>query len=204
MAYSQFTLEMLEERFGLLVRNAPGSLFAETPETQPTEMLTKLLERHLPTARDVGTEAARSSLLVAPILAEAVALSGGGIGFFPGIELNVDRKQGLQGFCDYVIAQTPTLLEVRAPIIAIVEAKREDITAGIPQCVATMYAAQLFNERKLRPLPRTYGAVTSGTNWRFLALHDSLAQVDTVEYNLDDLPQILGIFLAMMQVATSV
>ena len=200
MAYSQFTLEMLEERFSLLVRNAPGSLFAGVPPTPPTELLVKILERHLPTARDVGTEAARSSLLVAPILAEVVALSGSDVGFFPGIELNVDRKLGLQGFCDYLIARTPTLLEVRAPVIAIVEAKREDITAGIPQCVATMYAAQLFNKQKGRPLESIYGAVTSGTNWRFLRLRASLAEVDTVEYSLDDLAQVLGIFLSMMKV----
>ncbi len=198
MAYSQFTLELLEERFGVIVRNSPGSLFADVLETTPTEMLVKLLERHLPTARDVGTEAARSSLLVAPILAEVIALSKTEAGFFPGIELNVDRKQGLQGFCDYVIARTPTLLEMRAPIVAIVEAKREDITSGIPQCIATMYAAHVFNERKHRPTEFTFGAVTSGTNWRFLRLNQTLAEVDTVEYSLDELPRILGIFLAMI------
>lgn len=70
------------------------------------------------------------------------------------------------------------MLSVTAPVLAVVEAKREDLTAGVAQCIAEMYAAALFNARDGEPRETLYGTVTSGTNWRFLRLRGLLAEVE--------------------------
>ena len=64
---------------------------------------------------------------------------------------------------------------------------------GIPQCIAEMYAAQLFNERKEKPLTAIFGAVTNGTTWLFLKLEQSTVKQDVVEYSTQNLPELLGV-----------
>ncbi len=70
---------------------------------------------------------------------------------------------------------------IASPVFAIVEAKNESIPSGLGQCAATMIAARMFNQRSLeaiepanKPEQRAeqtiYGAVTTGTDWKFLKL----------------------------------
>jgi hypothetical protein len=80
-----------------------------------------------------------------------------------------------------------------APIL--IEVKKEDLLAGIGQCIAEMYAAQLFNQQYNQNISQIMGAVTSGTNWRFMALKENLVEIDLTEYYLDSLPKILGILI---------
>jgi activator of 2-hydroxyglutaryl-CoA dehydratase len=75
----------------------------------------------------------------------------------------------------------------------LVEAKKEDILAGLGQCVAEMVAAQIFNEREENEILTVYGTVTSGTNWKFLKLKGKVVEIDLVEYYLTDVNKILGI-----------
>ena len=70
------------------------------------------------------------------------------ISFFPGIDFNVDKDRGLNGFCDYIISCSPEQFYLEKPVIALVEAKNENIISGLGQCIAAMYAAQLYNERE--------------------------------------------------------
>jgi ABC-type uncharacterized transport system substrate-binding protein len=75
----------------------------------------------------------------------------------------------------------------------LVEAKKEDIIAGLGECVAEMVAAQIFNEREGNEISVIYGTVTSGTNWKFLKLKGKVVEIDLVEYYLTDVNKILGI-----------
>uniref|UniRef100_A0ACD5GZF9 Uncharacterized protein n=1 Tax=Desertifilum tharense IPPAS B-1220 TaxID=1781255 RepID=A0ACD5GZF9_9CYAN len=75
----------------------------------------------------------------------------------------------------------------------IVEAKNDNIQSGLGQCIASMYAAQLFNQRQGNNIPTIYGSVTTGTNWKFLKLTDLIVEVDVSEYFLNNLGLILGI-----------
>lgn len=83
--------------------------------------------------------------------------------------------------------------------MTIVEAKREDIIGGLGQCIAAMVAAQQFNEDKEQPIPQVYGAVTSGTNWRFLMLEGTRVLIDSQEYYVSQIDRILGILLLPFQ-----
>ncbi len=66
---------------------------------------------------------------------------------YPVWHFRVDQAQGLTGFCDYLIARSAKIYYVEAPVVAVVEAKREDIVGGLGQCAAEMVAIQIFNER---------------------------------------------------------
>jgi hypothetical protein len=58
-----------------------------------------------------------------------------------------------------------------------------------------MVAARLFNERDGEGPLTIHGAVTTGTNWRFLKLESSELLVDRQEYTLEPVARILAIFL---------
>jgi len=61
-----------------------------------------------------------------------------------------------------------------------------------------MLTAQLFNNREGNSLTTIYGVVTSGTAWRFLKLQDKIIYIDTVEYYINQIAKILGIFVTIM------
>jgi hypothetical protein len=48
-------------------------------------------------------------------------------------------------------------------------------------------------------VPRIYGAVTTGTNWRFLLLVGSTIAIDATEYHISQIGKILGILLLPFQ-----
>ena len=196
MAYSEFTLRILKERFGITATDAED-LFHDVPPLSASDFFRTLLKRHLPIVRGLGTEKTRSEMIIAPLLVELREQSGHQVAVFSGVEFSVDTAQGLYGFCDFLVSRSPTMLSVTAPVLAVVEAKREDLAAGVAQCIAEMYAAALFNARDGEPRETLYGAVTSGTNWRFLRLRGLLAEVDVQEYFIEDVDKILGILRHM-------
>src|SRR5262249_47458879 len=118
----------------------------------------------------------------------------------PGVTFAVDPAQGLTGFCDYLLAQSKEAYLVRAPVLAVVEAKREDLVTGLGQCVAEMVAIQIFNEREEKPLPAVDGCVTSGNLWHFLRLEGKQLTIDLPEYHLGDAAKILGILVTIARV----
>ena len=195
MAYSDFKLNELVKQFDLTI-NENLDLFADIPEVKPSENLKFSLKENASLALDINTEKARSEMIIAPILLEVRRLVNYQVGLFSGSEFNVAPEKGLNGTCDFLMSLSPERLFIKAPIIILVEAKKEDIKSGLGQCVAEMLAAQLFNEREENEIKTIYGAVTSGTNWRFLKLEGKIVYIDTVEYYLRDVEKILAILLS--------
>jgi hypothetical protein len=198
MAYSDFTLAKAKTIFGLTSHEG-RNLFAHISPVPPSSALSQTLSEFTTLATTIGTEKARSEFLIAPILAEVRRQLHYRIALFSGTEFNVDASRGLQGFCDFILSASEEQLYIDAPVLTIVEAKREDIISGLGQCVAAMVAAQLFNEGKGQPVPIIYGAVTSGTNWRFLMLEGTTVMIDVTEYYVNQVDQILGILLLPFQ-----
>ena len=84
---------------------------------------------------------------------------------------------------------------MESPILAVVEAKHnQDLLDATPQCIAEMYAAQIFNERRDSRQPFIFGAVTNGYEWLFLKLEDNLVTIDTERFVLNNLPRLLGVW----------
>ena len=77
-----------------------------------------------------------------------------------------------------------------------VEAKNESISSELGQCIATMIAARLFNQREGQPIDILYGAVTTGTDWKFLKLEGKTASIDINAYYIKELDKILGVLVS--------
>ncbi len=192
MAYSDFTLETALAKFGLELCDRPR-LFRDIPPRVASDMLQEILAENIPLALASNTEKARSELIIAPILVEFRRQCDRQVAVFSGIDFTVDASMGLSGICDFLISRSPELMVLRSPIVVLVEAKKENLNAGLGQCLAEMFAASLFNERHGHPHPTILGVVTSGTNWRFMTLTHQAIQLDLDEYYLSDVGKILGI-----------
>ncbi len=192
MSFSDFTLESVCRSFGLTIADEQD-LFADVPDVAVRGLLKAILEEFVPLATSIHTEKARSEFIVAPILAEVRNLTNHRISLFSGIDLSVDADLGLTGICDFVLADSPLQLFLRSPVMVVVEAKNDNIKGGLGQCVAEMLAARLFNEREGRGRAVIYGAVTTGSLWRFLKLASQTVYIDGPEYTIDRVDKILGI-----------
>lgn len=197
MAYSDFSLEKVKKNFALTISDRMD-MFSEVAEVECSALLTENLRENVTLALASNTEKSRSEMIITPILIEVRKQLKYQIGLFSGIEFNVDPERGLNGSCDFLISHSSELLLVSAPVIIIVEAKKENINAGLGQCVAEMLAAQIFNEREGNEIPAIYGAVTTGTIWKFLKLQAQIIEIDLGEYYLNDLNKIVGILASVI------
>ena len=203
MAYSDFTISKVRQSFSLTIQEAIN-VFAEYQQIRPSSYLKNTLDYNTPIAVTINTEKVRSELIIAPILLEVRRICGDQIGFFSGVEFDVDAEHGLVGFCDYLLTASKEELEIRDPVLAIVEAKNENLKGGLGQCIAEMVAAQLFNHQHNQEIDTIYGAVTSGTNWKFLQLRDTQVLIDQREYFVNEIDLILGILSTPFQQYLSV
>jgi hypothetical protein len=192
MSYSDFNLERVLKTFDLAYSEII-EIFTPIPELECSRLLTETLQENLPVALGSNTEKSRSELIIAPILMEVRKLLQHRVSLFSGIDFTVDAERGLNGNCDFLISRSPELLIVKAPVIAIVEAKKENINSGLGQCIAEMLAAKIFNEREGNEIATIYGAVTTGDRWKFLKLEGQAISVEIGEILLSNLGKILGI-----------
>ncbi|MBD1995392.1 hypothetical protein H6G00_01935 [Leptolyngbya sp. FACHB-541] len=200
MPYNKFTLRQVVTDFDLKL--VEGKTFLpEIEPVKPQPLLEQTLEQNLPWATAVGTEKARSEGIITPVLLEVRRILGGRISVFSGEEFTVDPEQNLNGYCDFLISKSPEQLFIESPVMAIVEAKRDDIKSGLGQCLAQMVAAQWFNQRSEHKevASTVYGAVTTGTVWRFMKLEDQIASIDLEDYPLPPAEKILGALIWMIK-----
>lgn len=194
MAYNDFTISKVKKELGLKL-DENRNLFAEVKEVFPSEFLRQSLDEYIPLATAINTEKARSEFLIAPILSEVRRQAKQQVSLFSGSDFSVDRDKGLNGYCDFILSRSSEQFEITAPVLTVVEAKNENINSGLGQCIATMFAAQIFNERSGNLVKTIYGAVTTGTVWRFLILEGSNVFIDLLEYYIDRVGKLLGILL---------
>jgi len=198
MPYSQFTtITKVKEAFNLTT--VEGIRFLpEIDPIEPSTVLKTLLETNIPWAIATSTEKSRSEAIINPVLLEVRRIFNQQIGVFSGEEFNVDSTVGLNGVCDFLISRSPEQLDIEAPAVIVVEAKKEDLKVGLGQCIAEMVAAQKFNENKGRSIKVIYGIVSSGTQWRFLKLEGTTVTIDFTDYPLPPVEQILGFLVWMI------
>ena len=197
MPYANFTLKDIKSVLSLSI-NERVSLFSEAAEHSVSDHLLETLKENVPLALAISTEKARSELIIAPVLVELRKLLNYKISLFSGIELDVDSQRGLNGICDFVISRSDEQLFLSSPIITIVEAKNENIKGGLAQCIAEMYAAMLFNKKEGNATSIIYGAVTTGSTWKFIELHNEMVFIDVDEYYIDNIRKIIGILVEMI------
>jgi len=197
MAYRDFDLRKARAELGVQLVERQG-VFAEIGEVEPSPVFAEIMAETVPLARAISTEKARSELIIANVLVELRKQLHHRISLFSGIEFNVDKDRGLSGFCDFLISASEEQLILSSPVVAIVEAKNENIIGGLGQCVAEMVAAGIFNAQEHNPIRRIYGVVTTGTAWRFMEMEDNRVVIDLDEYSIDRPRKILGILMKMV------
>lgn len=83
------------------------------------------------------------------------------------INQSITADDTLFGEPDYLISKWPEEVVdqlVNRPLLAVMEAKRQDFEAGWAQCLAAMLACQKINASDSTVI---YGIVTTGINWEF-------------------------------------
>ena len=197
MAYSDFTLETVQEKFQLETIES-ANIFSDIEPVPPSEALVAELAKKVQLAIAIRTEKARSELIVTNVLVELREQFNRKISLFSGIDFSVDAEKGLTGTCGFLISLSPEQFYLEAPAIVLVEAKNADPTLGIGQCVAEMLAAQCFNQQKDNNIPSIYGATTTGTEWLFLKLKGHKLYIDMTLYAIGRCDKILGILSSMV------
>lgn len=193
MGYGDFTLDSLLLKFDIRIAQEP--LFAQIPRIEPSSWLSDSLRK----GRGIAfySEKSRSEFIVAPVLLSCLETLQNEYCLYSGIRLDVDPDKGLKGECDFILAKAPPTPALRAPVVVIVEAKKNDIEEGLAQCAAQMIAARIFNERHKETLPEMFGCVTTGEAWQFLRLAGQQLVVDADRYYLSDVSAVLGILVAV-------
>lgn len=198
MSYSDFTLKKVKQELGITIVE-DKDLFSQIEDDEISDYLTTTLKYNLPLAMALGTEKARSELIIANVLLEVRKKLDNKVSFFSGINLEVDKEKSLTGFCDFIISQSSEQFYLNSPIVTVVEAKNESITSGLGQCIAEMYASSLFNDKENEHLPIIYGAVTTGSTWKWLKYENNTAYIDLPEYYITNVNKIVGILVAMVK-----
>ncbi len=189
MAFRSFTAEDLTKKLGLTLKSEV--LFDDVQLIQPSEWLAKTLE--ITQKMPKMSEKAKSEAIIFPILWDIANNNADFCTLYSGETLNGDIKKGLNGECDFIISKGSNILAMSPPVFTLVEAKRQqNIEEAIPQCVAQMVGAELFNQKKKVPLPRIYGCVTFADVWKFLKLENNILTIDVNTYYFDNIPLILG------------
>lgn len=190
MTYSDFTLEAAKSKLGLKIKQQ--QLFSQVEPLPVPPWLQEALEKGVPLG--LSSEKARSEFVVVPVLLTGRDVTNQGYYIYSGQRLDVAPELGLTGECDFILAHTAPSPLLQAPIITLVEAKKNDIEIGLGQCIAQMAGAKLFNEKEGTPLEQVYGCVTTGEAWQFLKLAGDTVIIDRARYYLDNVGSILAIF----------
>ena len=196
MSYKHFTLEKIVYDFNIELLNE--TLFESIKPIKMSEHYAHTLAKGLKIALPTGSEKVRNELIVMPILLEVQDINNENFTIHSGVRFNVDRKKGLVGECDFILSLSKIQAFVETPIFSIVEAKKQNIEMGLGQCAAQMLAAQILNQQHDKEITTIFGCVTTGNVWRFLKLQDTRLILDTDEYFIDDVDEILGVFQAII------
>lgn len=196
MAYKNFSLEKLQDEFGIVTLRQNLTELHGVEIVEPSAWLLETLNimRSLPNR----SEKAKSESFIAPILAEIKRHNDDFLTIHSGDFLNVDPEHGLNGECDFILGKETHSLTIDAPLFIVVEAKRQDFDSGIAQCAAQLLGARIFNEKKGIIFPAIYGVITSADVWKFIKLEKLTLYVEDEVYRIQDLSLLLGILQSIV------
>ncbi len=133
-------------------------------------------------------EATRGSLLVSRILWEASDVYDLGLFFEPQVEINQEETPDLPHQLNgkYDCALSLDDIDFISPIISVVEVKKSNLSDGLGQCLAEMYATlKKFKQNKV------YGIVTDGEVWEFFLLENAILYVNENNYYISNVSDIV-------------
>ena len=135
------------------------------------------------------SEPSRAEALIFPILREVYKLHSDKFTLWSHEPIRFDDR--LSGAPNYLIAtKSPLGITVLAkPLLAVVEAKKNDFEFGWGQCLAELVAVQKLNGNDEQVV---YGIVTDGILWQFGNLKLDLFTQNTDDFTTTNLPELFG------------
>ena len=136
-----------------------------------------------------ASEAARCEIIIFPILREVYKAYSLKLALWVQKPISFDSE--LTGTPDYVISKKSAYgkLFLEPPILAVVEAKKNDFEQGWGQCLAELIAAQKLNDKVDFPI---YGIVTDGKTWEFGQLEHKIFTKNIKSFTIDNLADLFG------------
>ena len=198
MSYEEFTLEQITSDFGLTIEENVD-LFSTIRDVPLDEYFLSYLQNTIPLAVAIATEKAKSEMIVAPMLIELRRMLNNQISLFSGVKFTVDKTKGLNGFCDFLISRDRQQSFIKSPVVALVEAKNDNLKSGYAQCMAEMVAARIFNEHNNNEIDPIFGVVTNGNQWKFMRLNQDLIYLDWSDYYIINLAKIMSILMSIVK-----
>jgi hypothetical protein len=129
--------------------------------------------------------------LIDAILQEAIQAFGR-LKIWKGVYIESDQ---VCGSSDYLLAEDKDYLE--APLLCVIEAKRDDFEQSLAQCLPAMQACQGCSQEMGTNIT-VFGIVTNGNGWQFYQL-SSGDVYETVLFSFSDVAAILGVLRLIFQ-----
>jgi hypothetical protein len=98
----------------------------------------------------------------------------------------IEFNEELSGIPDYLLSKRSELgkIVLGFPLLAVVEAKKDDFKAGWAQCGSEMYAIQQLNQS---PQQQIFGVVSNGETWEFAQLLGNTFTMFKQRYDVQEL-----------------
>jgi hypothetical protein len=184
-SFSQVTRIDLLKDFGVNI--IQGNFLPYVESVPVPSWLQHIIESRRSSLATMRTEKSISEALIAPVLMAVEDEYKDKIRVFSGEPLATEE---LWGVCDFLITKDPSAFDPQGGYFILVEAKKQDLLSGVPQCVAEMYAAQQLNGND----DTVYGCVSIGVEWIFIKLEGKIATTDSTIFTITELDKILGVF----------
>lgn len=187
MAFSKYkNIGQVQQEFSI---RAIRQDFIQTEAIQPPENFLREFEFTVASFAVFRSESARTEAIIFPILREIYKSYSDHVTLW--IQEPLEYNAKLKGTPDYLIAnKSPLGITVFTnPLLAVVEAKKNDFEYGWGQCLAELVAVQKLNGDENFTV---YGIVTDGEFWQFGKLEKDLFTQNALSYPLGDLPELFG------------
>ena len=105
---------------------------------------------------------------------------------------SIAYNKELGGMPDYIVAKQSERGKIifGKPLLAVVEAKKDDFEGGWAQCLLEMYTIQKINGKPEIPV---FGIVTNGDNWEFGRLDNTVFTENESFCTIIDLDTLFGV-----------
>ena len=186
MAFSRYKeIGQVQQEYGIRVQQRN---FIPAEIVEPSESFVREFNLTIEII-PVFSEGSRTQTVIFPILQEVYKNYYESLTLWIERTLSYDTK--LSGTPDYMLAAKSPLGKTvfTNPLVAMMEAKKNDFDYGWAQCLAELVAAQKINADETFTV---YGIVTDGISWQFGKLEKDLFTQDTSIQTIGDLPRLLG------------
>lgn len=152
-------------------------------------------QQHLERLRcfDLGSSEEAKKLLIDAVFVEAIQ-DFKRLKIWKGAALESDTSISA---ADYLIAEHRAYLE--APLLCVIEAKKDDFEQGAAQCLVEMKACHWVNQQ-LNMQIDILGIVTNGETWKFYKLTLDNQAFESLPHAIGDIETVLGILKTMFQI----